>query len=153
MPFVKREIGPRDKPVPGDNANALKALRSPDPDVRWNAARSLGADSDSVAALAATLDSEPVPRVREAIMTALMRIGTEASVKVLLPYLRSQDASRRGAAIEALQALPDATAPFMATLLRDEDSDVRILAIELVRGMPASQATRLLCDVLQRDPS
>ena len=120
--------------------------------MRWNAARALGADPASVAALAAALETEPVARVREAIMTALMRIGNQESVKALLPYLREQDAARRGAAIEALQALPDATAPFLSALLHDADSDVRILAVELVRGMPAAEATRLLCDILEHEP-
>ncbi len=70
-------------------------------------------------------------------MTALMRIGDEASVEAMLPYLRSQDAALRAAAIEALQALPEAIAPFMATLLSDGDSDVRLLATELARNMNA----------------
>ena len=39
--------------------------------------------------------AEQVARVREAIMTALMRVGDEASVMALLPYLRSQDAAQR----------------------------------------------------------
>ena len=42
-------------------------------------------------------------------------------------------------------------APFMAALLRDGDSDVRILAVELLRGMPAAEATRLLCALLERE--
>jgi hypothetical protein len=36
-------------------------------------------------------------------MTALMRIGSTASVEALLPHLRSQDAGQRAAAIEALR--------------------------------------------------
>ena len=64
-----------------------------------------------------------------------------------MPYLRSQDAGLRAAAIEALQALPEAIAPFMAPLLSDSDSDVRLLATELARNMKASEATRLLCDL------
>ena len=85
-------------------------------------------------------------------MTALMRIGDEASVMALLPYLRSQDAALRGARIEALQALPEAILPFMTSLLADSDSDVRILATELARNMPAADATRLLCGLLEDEP-
>jgi len=151
MPLVRRDIA-RPTTASADEAAARDALRSADPDMRWNAARALGADPASVASLAAALSTEPVPRVREAIMTALMRIGNEESVKALLPYLREQDAARRGAAIEALQALPDATAPFLSALLHDADSDVRILAVELVRSMPAAEATRLLCDILEHEP-
>jgi len=152
MPLVRRGTTPPPEPaVAEDRAHALEALRSADPDVRWNAARTFQNDPVGVVALAAALETEPVQRVREAIMTALMRIGTDASVKALLPYLRWQDAARRGAAIEALQSLPDAIAPFMSALLRDQDNDVRILAIELVRGMPAEQATTLLCRLLEHE--
>jgi HEAT repeat protein len=104
-----------------------------------------------VPALAAALDREPTPRVREAMMTALIRIGNAASIEVILPYLRSEDAGLRAAAIEALQALPDAIAPFMAPLLSDDDSDVRLLATELARNMEASEATRLLCELIERE--
>jgi HEAT repeat protein len=101
--------------------------------------------------LAAALKREAVPRVREAIMTALMRIGNAASVEAMLPYLRSQDAALRAGAIETLQGLPDAIAPFMPPLLTDGDSDVRLLATELARNMKAPEATRLLCDLIERE--
>jgi HEAT repeat protein len=152
MPFIKRDTTtqPSAAATPADTlATQLAALASGDPQQRWSAARALGSRPDAVPALAAALGREQQPRVREAIMTALMRIGDEASVMTLLPYLRSPDAAQRAAAIEALQAMPDATAPFMATLLRDDDSDVRLLATELARNMPAADATRLLCDLLR----
>jgi HEAT repeat protein len=150
MPLVRKSAQKLSKDLPDSNnhADRLQELASAEPDARWNAARALGTDPKDVAALAAALAVEPMPRVREAIMTALIRIGDETSAQALLPYLRSPDAARRGAAIEALQALPGATAPFISALLRDTDSDVRILAVELVRGMPPAEATRLLCGVL-----
>ena len=131
MPFVKREF-----PDSSGGCScgcrrpclAYRGLRGPDPDTRWNAARALGGHADAVRALGAALSAEKVPRVREAIVTALVRIGDEASVKALLPILRSQDAGQRAAAIEALQSLPDAILPFIASLLADSDIDVRILA-------------------------
>jgi HEAT repeat protein len=152
MPLVRRDIGPSPPPTAAADHALRGALRDADPDKRWNAARTLGADPTNVAPLAAALETEPVPRVREAIMTALMRIGNTESVQALLPCLRVQDAARRAAAIEALQALPDATTPFLSALLHDADSDVRILAVELVRGMPTAKATRLLCDILENEP-
>ena len=106
-------------------------------------------------ALAAALGIEPIARVREAIITALMRIGNAASVEVLLPYLRAQDAGQRAAAIDALQGLPHEIAPFLTALLRDSDSDVRILATELARNVsgrrkpPGCFAT---CSPLSRIP-
>jgi HEAT repeat protein len=147
MPLVRGGKSPND----GDIAPDRAALDSPEAESRWTAARGLSGDVDAVPALAAALGREPVPRVREAIMTALMRVGNAASVEAMLPYLRSQDAGLRAAAIEALQALPEAIAPFMAPLLSDSDSDVRLLATELARNMNASEATRLLCDLIERE--
>jgi HEAT repeat protein len=72
-------------------------------------------------------------------------------VQVMLPYLRSQDAGLRAAAVEALQSLPRAVAPFMPDLFGDVDSDVRLLATELARNMPAADATRLLCGLLEHE--
>jgi hypothetical protein len=116
MPFVRRDFDPRspaDKRPDDGPTSRIADLSSLDAERRWTAARALGRHPEAVPALAAALGSEPSPRVREAIVTALLRIGDEASVKALLPYLRSQDASQRMAVIEALQALPGAILPFM----------------------------------------
>jgi HEAT repeat protein len=152
MPLVKRgnPTSPAGAtPAHEGIASYTSALANPDPDTRWNAARALGARAEAVPALAAALSTEGVPRVREAIMTALMRVGDNASVAALLPYMRSQDASVRSSAIEALQALPDTIQPFMARLFQDDDTDVRILASELARNLPADDATQILCALLQ----
>ncbi|MBB5046190.1 HEAT repeat protein [Rhodopseudomonas rhenobacensis] len=154
MPLIRRDdnktAAPRE-PV-ADAAALTAALGDPDPDRRWRAARSLGSDAGAVPALAAALAAEQLPQVREAIMTALLRIGDAGAVAALLPSLRAQDAALRASAIEALQAMPEATLPFMTALFADADSDVRILATELVRNMPAETATPLLCDLLAHEP-
>lgn len=155
MPFVRRDLAVPSVAVgePDDGlASRIAALGDHDAAVRWAAARGLGADGAAVPALAAALGIERVPRVREAIMTALIRIGGETSVDALLPWLRSQDAGLRAATIEALQALPEATLPFMASLLGNGDSDVRILACELARNMPAADATRVMCGLIDHEP-
>jgi len=154
MPFVKRGATPsqpRHEPD-GDRASQIAALRRPEAETRWRAARALAGTPAAVAALAQALPGEAVPRVREAIMTALMRTGDEASVRALLPCLRSEDAGQRSAAIEALQALPEVIGPFLTALLADADSDVRLLATELALNMPAAQATELLCALIEREP-
>jgi HEAT repeat protein len=155
MPFVKRDLPVRSAAAaqPEDGlAYRIAALGDHDAAVRWAAARALGADVAAVPALATALGVERVPRVREAIMTALMRIGGETSVNALLPWLQSQDAGLRAATIEALQALPAATLPFMASLLANGDSDVRILACELARNMPAADATRVMSGLIEHEP-
>jgi HEAT repeat protein len=154
MPFVKRDVPAppsTDQLLADSLASHIATLSHSDPEVRWRAARALGGRADAVAALASALGAEQVPRVREAIMTALVRTADDASIRALLPCLRSQDAGRRAAAIEALQSLPDAILPFMASLLGDTDSDVRILAIELARNMTATDANYVLCALLERE--
>jgi HEAT repeat protein len=148
MPLVKRD---NPSPTCAPERSPVADLESPDIEVRWRAARGIAPEPKFVASLATALERESAPRVREAIITALIRIGDWSSAQVLLPYLRSQDAGVRAAAIDALQAMPDATAPFMTSLLGDTDSDVRILAAELVRNMPAEKATSLLAALLDRE--
>ncbi len=155
MPFVKRDaanLTAVSAPPADELAAHIAALGSRDAETRWQSARALAGRSEAVVALAAALGIEPIARVRETIITALMRIGNAASVEALLPYLRAQDAGQRAAAIDALQGLPHEIAPFLTALLRDSDSDVRILATELVRKFPAEEATRLLCDLLAVEP-
>ena len=120
MPFVKRGAAAPAR----EHTSRTTAWRRMSPRCAAPMPRRAGAPRarsaatrEAVPALAAALGAEQVPRVREAIMTALMRIGDEASVLALLPYLRSQDAGQRAAAIEALQALPEAILPFMTALL------------------------------------
>ena len=149
MPLVKG--GAKGSDVSGDPTPQRPTLDSSDAESRWTAARGLAGQADAVPALSAALARETVPRVREAIMTALMRTGDAASVEAILPYLRSQDAGLRAAAIEALQSLPSAIVPFMAPLLSDPDSDVRLLATELARNMKGPDATRLLSGLIERE--
>jgi len=153
MPFIKRGAATSVPDSDADNPAAhVERLNSADAEIRWAAARALGGQADAVPALAAALGAEKVQRVREAIMTALMRVGNEASVMALLPYIRSQDAGQRATAIEALQALPNAIMPFMPALLGDAETDVRILATELARNMEANDATRVLCELIDSEP-
>jgi HEAT repeat protein len=149
MPLVKG--GAKGAGDSGDLAPQRPTLASSDAESRWTAARALAGRAEAVPELAEALCRETVPRVREAIMTALMRVGDSASVEAILPCLRSQDAGLRAAAIESLQAMPDAIAPFLPPLFGDGDSDVRLLATELARNMKASEATRLLCDLIERE--
>jgi HEAT repeat protein len=153
MPLVRPGAAapPAVTPAPADPAGHIAALASAQPESRWSAARALAGRAEAVPALAAALSGEKIPRVREAIMTALMRVGDAASVQALLPCLRSDDAAERAAAIDALQALPEAISPFMTTLLSDGDSDVRVLATELARNMPADAATQLLADLIEHE--
>ena len=154
MPLIKRDAAQDSskRSAPKDTiAEHIAALGSSDADSRWRAARALGGQSGAVTALADLLHTEKVVRVREAIVTALIRTGNRASVEALIPHLRSQDAALRSAVGDALQALPDGVLPFMQALLTDADSDVRILATELVRNMRPADATNLLVPLLEKE--
>jgi hypothetical protein len=121
-------------------------------DERWDAARAAGEAPSGVAMLSEAVSRESVPRIREAIFTALARIRTLESAEAVLKYLRSDDSSLRTSALDALRTMPDAVAAHIPHLLRDADADVRLLACELVRNQPAADAGRMLGEVLATEP-
>ena len=149
MPLVRKP--------PGEPAHAApasfdaRALTAGSDDARWAAARSAASHPEAVAALAAALPRERDPRVREAILTSLARIGSAESASALLPFLRSDEASLRTGALDALRALPAAVAPHLPVLLSDGDADVRLLSCELLREQSEGEANRLLAAVLERE--
>src|SRR3954451_19468394 len=109
MPLVRRDP-PSPAPAARSATETAAALRDPDPGRRREAVHALAEARNDPAALAAALATERDPRVREALVSALIRIGDAG---VLLPFLRSEDASLRGAAITALQDLPNQVLPHM----------------------------------------
>lgn len=148
MPLIRKSAGSTTGERPPDAAAVRAALASGSEEERWSAARAAASLPDSVAAVAEALARESTPRVREALLTALARIATPESVEAVLPFLRSDDASVRTGAYDALAAMKHAAWPYAAALLRDSDADVRVLACELVRNMPSEQAVPLFCDLL-----
>src|SRR6478672_5796577 len=138
MPLVRRPSPPTEV------AAAPASLTEGTSDQRWAAVRAVAERPDGVPLLAAALPLESDPRVREAIFTGLARAPTAESVEAVIPYLRSDDASLRTAAIDALRAMPEATRPYVAGLLADPEADVRLLSCEFARTLPESEANRLL---------
>jgi len=145
MPLVRRPSPPI------ETSAAPASLTEGTSDQRWAAVRAAAERPDGVPLLAAALPQESDPRVREAIFTGLARAATAESAAAVLPYLRSDDASLRTAAIDALRAMPAATRPHIAGLLADRDADVRLLSCELARDLPEGEANRLLGDLLVRE--
>lgn len=149
MPLIRKGAGePSQAAQPLD---ARVALVSGTPDARWVAARALGREIDGTGPLIAALAVEEDARVRGAIFTALAHIATGPAVEGVLPYLRSDNAAIRTGALDALNAMPQAVAPYMEPLLSDADSDVRLLACEIARRLPQDQTTVLLCRLLERE--
>jgi HEAT repeat protein len=128
-----------------------RALRSASPDERWRAARDIVALPAATALLAAALAEERDSRVREAILSSLMRIATPASLDVVIADVRCDDAGIRSAALDALRSGVAAIRPRLPALLADPDPDVRILCCELLRALPGAEASALGCEVLARD--
>jgi HEAT repeat protein len=147
MPLIKR--GSSKSPAPSlDPSTLATALSGGSIDERWAAARAAAELPNGLLLLGNALSRETHPRVREAIFTSIARTRTPESAAAVLPYLRSDDASLRAGALDALRAMPGATAHHLPSLLSDEDVDVRVLACELVRNQPAGEASRLLRSVL-----
>src|SRR6478672_9716107 len=108
MPLVRKDLA---APSPSADRSAIEILRTGTADQRWNAARAVGlaADAggeaggadpspggiraaaevrDGTKALAEALKTEADPRVREAIFTSLVRIGSKECVDAVIPCLR-----------------------------------------------------------------
>lgn len=150
MPLVRR---PSEKQE-SDNTDFGEArvlLLAGTPPERWAAARLLSTSPDGVSVLIEALHSERDTRVLEAIFTALAKIATPESAYAALPYLRCDDATLRTAALDALRAMPRAVRPHLKALLDDPNDDVRLLACEIVRNLDETDATGLLCTLLDAE--
>src|SRR5262249_29444319 len=134
-----------------NTSELLKGIRSGSADERWAAARAAADIPSAVTALAAALPTETDPRVREAMFTSLVRIGTAQSMAEVIPLLRSNDAALRTGALDPLRSSVATMPAWLPRLLDDPDVDVRILSCELARGLPDDEATLLLCSLLARE--
>jgi HEAT repeat protein len=152
MPLVRKPSLPAETSAPVTR-NITELLFNGSDDERWTAARSAPAFPAALPLLTEALSSERVPRIREALFTALAKIGSPESAAVTLPYLRSDDAAQRTAALDALRAMPVAAARHLPQLLNDADADVRLLACEIARALPTNDASRLLGQLIEREDS
>jgi HEAT repeat protein len=150
MPLVRKPPSVTATPAP-DGRKLAEIFAAGSDDERWTAARSAAESPAGVAVLADALAKERIPRVREAIFTALARIATPEGAAVALPYLRSDDAAERTGALDALRAMPTAATGHLPQLLNDSDPDVRLLACEIARVLPAGGASRALEELLERE--
>jgi HEAT repeat protein len=148
MPLIRKES---DKAAASAPRQALPSLASTSAGERWAAARAAPGPV-AIRSLGEALAHEGDARVREAIFTALARIGTPESAKAVLPYLRLDDANTRTGAMDALRAMPDACQPVLPGLLEDPDPDVRLLACDLVRDAGGAEGPRWLCALIETEP-
>jgi HEAT repeat protein len=150
MPLIRKPVNTSTSrsAVPSD---VLKRLLDGDQEQRWSAARAAADVPGAADALAEALQAESDPRVREAMLTSLMRIGSPASIASIVRFLRSDDASLRTGAMDALRTRHDVVRAHLPSLMNDADSDVRVLSCEVVRGLPSDEATQMLCALLSRE--
>jgi HEAT repeat protein len=152
MPLVRRPSSETPVSPPVQTKPSTHLFDGTDEE-RWTAARDASELPDGLSLLGRALTSERVPRVREAIFTGLAKIGTPEAAAEILPYLRSDDAAQRTAALDALNAMPSAAGEHLPRLLKDADPDVRLLACEIARRLPADQSAMPLIELIEREDS
>lgn len=161
MPIMKQPPPPEsdgdERARPRDFNGLVAELEAQNPAARRWAARDLveanpDAGAEVSAVLLQRLEREDNPAVREAIFTGLTRLGDAVAVAGLVSCLRSEDATLRNEAIEALKQLPEAVAPMMHGLLQDADPDVRIFAVNVLESLRHPQVEAWLIAVIEQDP-
>lgn len=155
MAFVKHthssSVNDDERRYSRDLAGLEAELADANPTARRWAARDLAIHANAAPVLIARLEVEPDPAVREAIMTSLTEIGDAVTVQGLIKCLRSEDASLRNEAIEAMKHLPDTVAPVMAGLLADPEPDIRIFAVNVLESLRHPDVEQWLIDVISKD--
>jgi HEAT repeat protein len=156
MAFVKKinsvTIDHDERKRPRDCGSLAHQLSDPDPSARRWAARDLAECPDASTTLIKQLRREMDASVREIILTSLTRRGDEDAVAGLVECLRSEDASLRNEAIEAMKLLPAEVAPIMGGLLSDGDPDVRIFAVNVLESLRHENVEKWLKEVIEHDP-
>ncbi|SFU75397.1 HEAT repeat-containing protein [Methylobacterium sp. 174MFSha1.1] len=148
MALVRRTPLPAPQAPPEDPRDALDAASAA---ARREAAHRLSLDPEAVGILAARLAHEPENSVREAILAALGRLGTDEAVGTLFSLLGSEDVWLRNAAIETLQAMDAAVLGALESGLDHPDSDRRIFAVNVLVSLRHPEAAALALRTLARD--
>ena len=130
----------------------LQQLDSPDAATRRWAVQDLAAYPDASSVLLERLARERDLAVREVIFTGLIQRHDRVAVEGLLACLRSEDASLRNEAIEALKQLPREIEPLLEGLLHDPDPDVRIFVVNILESLCHPQVEDWLIRVIEQDP-
>jgi len=135
-----------------DCSTLLRQLSDKNPIARRWAVKDLVDCLDVSDELVELLRWEEDSSVREIILTTLTRRADEQAVAGLVECLRSEDASLRNEAIEAMKLLPDEVAPIMGLLLADADPDVRIFAVNVMESLRHEKVEKWLKEVIECDP-
>jgi HEAT repeat protein len=110
---------------------------------RRGAALELAGNPDVARELAACLAEETSPPVREAIVTALVGIGTEAAAAGLGEHVPGEDVALRNDAVEALRQMGESACSVVQRLLASPNPDVRIFALKTLESLRHADAATL----------
>lgn len=156
MVFVKRKDTPSFEHDRRKNSRDFEGLKrqldASDPSVRRWAVKDIAIYDGASYVLVERLKQETCKDVREAIFSALIRIGDEVAIRGLVECLRSEDTSLRNEAVEALKLLIEKAAPVVRNLLREKDPDVRIFAINIFESLKHPDVEDWLIELIERDP-
>lgn len=119
--------------------------------LRRAAVNALFEAQDALDYLVPRLHVETDPAVREALVAALIRIGTLEVIDLFIAQLRGDEANRRNEAVHALQQMPRYSADRVCSLLADQDADMRIMAVDVIRLLTISDATIWLQELLETE--
>lgn len=129
-------------------------LASPDPSARASAANA-AAESGNPAAirpLSARLRSEPEARVRNALLTALARLGTPEGLAAIRGQAGDPDPKNRCRVLEALYRAQDQQVfPLAIRLLSDLDSEVKSMAFQIVKKLGRDGIMQIIGKMLSAD--
>jgi len=152
MPLIKAAPAPAAPPPPAEPRDVLlERLRAAEWADRRRAAHALAGDREAATALAARLEVEPEPAVRDALFAALIETGGATVAELLASLVHLDDAALRGGAIQALKGCKPPAEAALDRLLDSADPDVRLLAIEVTRAWPAELAIPRLRHIIDSD--
>lgn len=117
---------------------------------RW-AARDLAQYNEASKILLERLEKEKDISVREVILSSLLAIKDDITVKGLIELLKSEDAHLRNQVIETLKEMPEEVSPHIEKLLNSEEPDLRIFAINIIESLRHPKVLKWLKQVIEND--
>lgn len=90
--------------------------------------------------------------IQEAVEVAVRKIRGEDAVRLIIPILRSEDATVRNISMDILREIAEDDVQSMIDLVYDEDPDIRIFATDILGSIQNASVVQALCEALLHDP-
>lgn len=88
----------------------------------------------------------------EAVEVAVRKIRGEEAVRLVIPFLRNEDATVRNIAMDILREIAEDDVQSMIDLVYDEDPDIRIFATDILGSIKNASVVQVLSEALIHDP-